>query len=250
MRPPLRGAAATGHETSAHRPASQGPNAAAGGLPDFLRPLAARLRGSDRELAPPLRPVPEVWEPRRSAVLVLISGTTLEASSLLLEERSHTMRSQPGQFALPGGRVEPEDPDDVATALREAREETGLDPDGVQVVGSFAPIPMPWRSYQVRPVVAWASARPALARVDPAEVESLVWAPVAGPGSLTDPGVRRLGTLDGEPAGTAFDLPGDAFVWGFTAMILDAVLGELDAPLPRGDARPAEVPELRRRAGL
>lgn len=226
------------------------PSADRGALPAFLRPLADRLHGADRELAPPLRPVPKVWEPRRSAVLVLLAGSTLEGASLLLEERSHTMRSQPGQFALPGGRVEPEDPDDVATALREAREETGLETAGVHVVGSFAPIPMPWRSYQVRPVVAWIPTRPELTRGDPAEVASLVWAPVAGTGSLTDPAVRKVGTLDGEPAGPAFDLPGDAFVWGFTAMILDAVLAELEAPLPPGEAQRAEVPELRRRAGL
>lgn len=221
-------------------------------LPPFLSALERRLAAEEHKLAPPLRPVPERWRPRSSAVLLLLAGTGTGDASLLLEERAHTMRSQPAQFALPGGRVEPTDADEVATALRETREETGLDPALVRVVGSFAPIPMPWRNFQVRPVVGWMPARPTLGCVEPQEVASLVWAPLTGPRSLSDPAVRRTGMLDGVPAGTAFDLPGDAFVWGFTAMILDALLGELGIEVPGDGTPPApeEVPELRRRAGL
>lgn len=226
-----------------------GPVGDAPAPPPYLAPLA-RLAAAGGVLGRALRPVPEGFAPRRSAVLVLLAGTELEGASLLLEERSHTMRSQPGQFALPGGRVEPEDPDDVAAALREAQEETGLDPAGVHVLGAFSPIPMPWRNYTVTPVVAWTATAPRLAAVDPAEVESVLWAPLVGAGSLTDPAVRRIGIVDGAVAGPAFDLPGDAFVWGFTAMIVEAVVNALELRLPPGTARRSDVPELRRRAGL
>lgn len=219
-------------------------------IPEFLRTVALRTARGDDELARPPRRAPERWDPRRSAVLLLVAGEDLAEASLLLEERSHVMRSQPGQFALPGGRAEPEDPDDVATALREAREETGLDPDAVRVLGSFAPIAMPWRNYTVRPVVGWVPEAPALRAVDPAEVERVLWAPVTGPGSLTAPAVRRIGLIDGTETGPAFDLPGEAFVWGFTAMMVEALLEAMGAPVPAGAPPRVEVPELRRRAGL
>lgn len=221
-------------------------------IPAFLEPLVRHAAVGDAVLGRALQEPPADWSPRRSAVLVLIVGGGIGDARILLEERSHTMRAQPAQFALPGGRAEPEDADDTATALREAREETGLDPADVRVLGAFAPIPMPFRDATVSPVLAWAPAPPALGALDPAEVESLLWAPLTGHGSLTDPAVHRIGVLDGRATGVAFDLPGDAFVWGFTAMILDAVLGGLDLPgmpVDPADVLRAEVPELRRRPG-
>lgn len=217
----------------------------------FLAPLVRAAASGDVVLGSPVRRDRErtpALAPRRSAVLLLIAGRTVDDAAILLEERSHTMRAQPGQYALPGGRAEPEDADDVATALRETREETGLDPRGLDVVGAFAPIALPHRAAVVRPVVAWAPERPALGELDPAEVASLVWAPLTGPGSLTDPQVRRTALLDGAPVGVAFDLPGNAFVWGFTAMLLDGALRHLGlegAP----DAAALEVPGARRRPG-
>lgn len=217
--------------------------------PAFLAPLARRAAPGDEVLGRPLRNVPERWEGRRSAVLILLAGTELAGAHLLLEERSHTMRSQPAQYALPGGRVEPEDAGDEMAALREAREETGLDPRRVHLLGAFAPIAMPWRDYSVRPVVGWVPSPPPLAAVDPAEVASVLWAPLIGPGSLTDAAVRGTGWVDGREVGPAFDLPGDAFVWGFTAMIVEAALEALGLTPTPGGSRRMDVPELRRRAG-
>lgn len=221
--------------------------------PSYLAALAAKVAPGTPPLAEPLRPADPAVELRRSAVLLLLAGTSLADSAVLLEERAHTMRSQPGQFALPGGRVEPEDADDRAAALREAQEETGLDPATVQVLGAFAPLPMPWRGYRVRPVVAWTAERPELSALQSAEVERVVWAPLVGPGSLSDPAVRCAGMVTGRETGAAFDLPGDAFVWGFTALMLDALLAELglvDADRDLTGLPQREVPALRRRAGL
>lgn len=217
--------------------------------PAYLAPLARRAAAGDDVLGRPLRRVPERWEGRRSAVLILLAGTEIDEAHLLLEERSHTMRSQPAQYALPGGRVEPDDANDEAAALREAHEETGLDPRHVHVLGAFAPIPMPWRDYSVRPVAGWVASAPPLAAVDPAEVASVLWAPLTGAGSLTDASVRGIGRVDGREAGPAFDLPGDAFVWGFTAMIVEAALCALGFAPPAGGGRRMDVPELRRQAG-
>ncbi|MFQ6484030.1 NUDIX hydrolase [Brachybacterium epidermidis] len=221
------------------------------GHPGFLSELAARAgRGGEvlldrsrdaRSQLAASRP------PRRSSVLLLVAGTDLEDSQLVLEERGHCLRSQPGQFALPGGGADPGDRDEVHTALREAQEETGLDPREVTVLGAFAAIPMPWRSQHVTPVLAWTPTRPPLRAQDPVEVERVVWARLTGEGSLTDPARRYRGLLDDRPVGPVFDLPDDAFVWGFTAMIIEQMLAGLGLDPVPWDAPVRQIPPERRR---
>lgn len=222
-----------------------------GPAPQFLSLLAERARRGQETLvrsAPgPRAPAQPAEAARRSAVLVLVAGTDLDNAQLVLEERGQALRSQPGQFSLPGGKADPTDRDDVHTAMREAQEETGLDPGDVSVLGSFAAIPMPWRAQRVTPVLAWAPHPPTLRVQDPIEVERLVWAPLTGLDSLTDPRRRMRGVLHGHPVGPVFDLPGDTFVWGFTAMILEQVLTGLGLdPVPL-DAAVRDIPEERRR---
>lgn len=224
------------------------------GLPAFLAPLAARAASGGEVLlatagtrdAPPM---PPPGQERRSAVLVLVAGTGPEDAAVVLEERGHALRSQPAQFSLPGGGEDPTDRDGVHTALREAQEETGLHPGHAHVLGAFAPIAMPWRGQAVTPVLAWSPHRPPLAVQDPIEVERLVWARLQGPGSLTDPAVQVRGLLEGRDVGPAFDLPGDAFVWGFTAMILARVIDGVGLHRPRAGAAVREIPAQRRRTG-
>jgi 8-oxo-dGTP pyrophosphatase MutT (NUDIX family) len=217
---------------------------------EFLAPLAERARRGDvlvHRDPVPRDPVPSGGPVRRSAVLIHVAGTGLEDAHLVLEERGHRMRSQPGQFSLPGGGRDPGDRDDIHTALREAQEETGLDPAEAHVFGAFAPIPMPWRVQVVTPVLSWSPTLPPLGVQDPFEVERLVWAALTGPGSLTDPAHRLRGVLRGYGVGPAFDLPGEAFVWGFTAMIVEQVLTGLGLdPVPR-TAPVREIPPERRR---
>lgn len=217
----------------------------------ILAPLAERARRGDvllhRDLDARDPRQGDGGPARRSAVLVHVAGTGLHDAQLVLEERGHAMRSQPGQFSLPGGGRDPGDHDDVHTALREAEEETGLDPAGVLVFGAFAPIPMPWRVQEVTPVLSWSPAMPPLAVQDPFEVERVVWAPLTGRGSLTDPAHQQRGVLRGYGVGPVFDLPGDAFVWGFTAMILEQVLAGLGLDPVPPTAPVREIPPERRR---
>jgi 8-oxo-dGTP pyrophosphatase MutT (NUDIX family) len=72
-----------------------------------------------------------------TAAAVLIAITDRAEPGLILTMRPETMRRHPGQIAFPGGRVDPEDVDEIAAALREADEEIALPPSAVEIVGTL-----------------------------------------------------------------------------------------------------------------
>ena len=92
---------------------------------------------------------------RRSAVLMLFGPDPRGGEDVVLTERAHTLRSHPGQVSFPGGRVDPDDDGSVAAALREAEEEVGLDPAGVEVLATFPDVFLTPSQHAVTPVLAW-----------------------------------------------------------------------------------------------
>ena len=104
-------------------------------LPDWLEPI--RRGAVDITVEELTRFVPpEGSDTRRGAVLMLF-GDGPSGPDLLLTERAHDMRSHPGQVSFPGGSIDQHDASAAAAALREAEEETGLDPSGVEVFASL-----------------------------------------------------------------------------------------------------------------
>src|SRR5881392_1623356 len=96
-----------------------------GGLPVWLTPLAAAAAEVTPEQLSHFLPPQDGGRP--GAVLVLF-GEDAHGPDVLLLQRAVDMRSHPGQPAFPGGAVDPGDDGPVGAALREAQEETGLDP--------------------------------------------------------------------------------------------------------------------------
>ena len=114
-------------------------------------PPVAHLRGDD-DLNPDARAIPYDRMPQRAAVLVPVVQRA-GGLSLLLTQRSKSLSSHPGQVAFPGGKVDEGETDPVATALREAEEETGLASDFIEPVG-FLDGYLTRTAYRVVPVVA------------------------------------------------------------------------------------------------
>jgi 8-oxo-dGTP pyrophosphatase MutT (NUDIX family) len=147
-------------------------------------------------------------------------GASDEEAHVVLVERSHDMRSHPAQIAFPGGARDPEDADDVATALREAQEETGLDPSGVDVVATLPSLFIPFSGFVVTPVLGWWARPSALSVRDPNEVHDVLSVPVS---HLVAPATRFSVTHPSGYVGPGFGLD-ELLLWGFTAGLLGRVL--------------------------
>jgi 8-oxo-dGTP pyrophosphatase MutT (NUDIX family) len=188
-------------------------------LPDWLAPLATAL-ADPVGVRPRLRLTAPIGRtPRRSAVLVLF-GEDEYGPDVLLIRRASTLRAHAGQPAFPGGAQDPDDSGPIAVALREAWEETGLDPTGVVVFGQVPELYLPPSDFLVTPVVAWWRAPSPVGVVDPREVAEVRRIAVA---ELVDPANRlRVRNAMGFES-PAFRV-GGMVVWGFTAALLDAIL--------------------------
>lgn len=162
---------------------------------------------------------PDDDDVRESAVLVLF-GEGPDGPDVLLIERAHDLRSHAGQPAFPGGGVDEGDADVEAAALREAAEETGLDPAGVRVFGRLPPLWLRVSNFSVVPVLAWWESPGPVRVVDPAEVASVHRVPIS---ELTDPANRLQVRHPRGYVGPAFSVRG-LLVWGFTAGLLDRLL--------------------------
>jgi 8-oxo-dGTP pyrophosphatase MutT (NUDIX family) len=187
--------------------------------PGWLHPLLTAVRDVDAATLSRHR-VPPPAGGRRAAVLVLFGEDPGHGPDVLLMQRASTLRDHAGQVAFPGGSADPGDADATATALREAEEETGLDPAGVEPLALLPELFIPPSGFVVTPVLAhWA--RPSTVHaVDPAETAAVARVPLA---ALADPAHRLQVTHPSGYVGPAFAVAG-LLVWGFTGGILSALL--------------------------
>jgi 8-oxo-dGTP pyrophosphatase MutT (NUDIX family) len=184
-------------------------------VPAWLRELAAMA--ARMEISPLI--LPPATGGRPSAVLVLFADGP-GGPDLLLIQRSAGLRLHAGQPAFPGGAIDAGDEGPVAAALREAAEEVGVDPGGVDVVGTLPEMFIERTGFRVVPVLAWWRRPSAVAPVDVGEVAAVERVSVA---ELADPAARLMvRVLDGRTT-PAFRVRG-MLVWGFTAALVDRLL--------------------------
>lgn len=209
------------------------------GLPEWLRPVVERSREITVDHLTRFA-VPDDADPRRGAVLMLFAESADGEPELLLTERSHTMRSQPGQVSFPGGHVDPGETM-VEAALREAWEEIGLDPAEIEVFGELPELYLPPANFAVTPVLGWWRDRGHVHVASPAEVHAIHHETIA---ELLDPENRINIRHPNGWVGPGF-LVGpdkDVFLWGFTAGIIARLFDFLGWTKPWDRSRFMELP--------
>lgn len=206
-------------------------------LPEPLDTLVETLAPVDGPL--PSKAVEEWGRLQLAAVLVVLFPRS-ESIQLILTERRETLTHHPGQISLPGGRVEAgETPWEAA--LRETREEIGIDTEGLQPVGRLDVVPTAASNHLIVPFVAWSPSEPDV-RPCSDEVGSVIEVDLR---ALIDPSSVREETWDLRlgPHIVTFYAFGDHQVWGATGRILSDLAEHLSPatsghPFPPGWVRP------------
>jgi 8-oxo-dGTP pyrophosphatase MutT (NUDIX family) len=209
------GSAAAGSSPAGSSSAGSSPGRSPAAVPDWLTPLVTAAG----QLVVPAQLRPPAEGGRPSAVLVLF-GAGADGPDLLLVQRSAQLRNHPGQPAFPGGSIDAADGGPVRAALREAAEETGVDPAGVRVLAVLPELYIPRSGFVVTPVIGWWQTPGPVSAVDTAEIAAVHRVPVA---ELARPANRIMIAYPDGRGGPAFRVAG-LLVWGFTAALIDQLL--------------------------
>ena len=169
---------------------------------------------------------------RPAAVLIPV-GVGPEGEYVVFTRRTDRVEYHKGQISFPGGAVDPEDRDRVETALRESREEIGLRPDDVEVLGLLDDVAVTRSGFCITPVVGYIRREgPYPFVANPAEVAEILQVPLSW---LLDPAHVQTRLLLDERGRTFadffFDWHGHV-IWGATGRILKGFLDRIRAVMP------------------
>ncbi len=157
----------------------------------------------------------------RAAVMILITKGEEGPELLLLKRRENPEDRWSGQICLPGGRAEEEDGDLMETAIREVKEETGIEVDRDSIIFALEPFfPSNSPSLEVSPFVAELKEKREARPGD--EIEDAFWVPLS---ELKEVDPKMYG-LRGE---VAYKIR-HGIVWGLTARIIKRFLGLFRVP--------------------
>ncbi len=197
----------------------------------FIETLKKKMRqplpgfSAQRIMVPPTRKDFQPEKPgqaKQSAVLVLFYPCNSETCFILIE-RAQYEGVHSGQIALPGGQADPGDMDLKHTALREAQEETGINPQKVEVVGQLTKLFIPPSGFDVYPFVGYTTEKPDF-RPDHTETKAILEIKLK---EFLTPSCRTVRTIH-HRTGKEIEVPcfflHNKIVWGATAMILSELL--------------------------
>lgn len=157
--------------------------------------------------------------PTKSAVLILFYQDEHGHIKFPLIQRPSYNGAHSAQVSFPGGKYENEDIDLVQTALRESKEEIGIDPKQVEIVGRISDLFIWVSNFIVTPIVGVASAPPIFVK-DEKEVDSIIETDLF---DILNPEKRKEGTILARGKYKIqtpyFDID-ERIVWGATAMML------------------------------
>lgn len=180
---------------------------------EWLAARLARERAIVDEPEVPRFVLPPQRTPIPAAVLVPVVNHP-QGPTLLFTQRTSHLHDHAGQVSFPGGRVDDGDDDRIATALREAEEETGLERDRIEILGRLPDYDIR-TGFRVTPIVGWVEP-PFELRPDPFEVEQVFEVPL---GFFLDPANHQRHSR--EVNGTVshyYAMPyGEHHIWGATA---------------------------------
>jgi len=153
----------------------------------------------------------------RAGVLILLYPVSGNLNTVFIR-RTEYPGPHSGQVSFPGGKSEKKDRSQVETALREACEETGISPPGIDILGTLTPLYIPVSNTEVLPVVAYSRSMPVF-RLSRKEVRYLIEVPIR---ELTSENI--VTEKDLQVNGISLRAPGylvkKEFIWGATAMII------------------------------
>ena len=182
-------------------------------LPTWLDPVARAVDGIEASKLTQFIPTAGVGV--HSAVLVLFG----DQEDILLIERATDNSLHSGQPAFPGGRVEATDRSSSDAALREAHEETGLNPVGVTPIAQLPDLWIPISNYVVSPILGWWHSPSDVYARDSNEVASVHRVPIS---EFINPDNRVRIRHPSGYMGDAFEVS-NLLVWGFTGGLLSTL---------------------------
>lgn len=183
--------------------------------------LVDRLRGAVRGIDDPVPPIPEGL---RAASVLLLCDPSTPGVPLLFVLRSAELRQHPGQIAFPGGGAEPVDTDVIATALREAHEELGIESASVEIIGVLSPFSTVVSGRWLTPVIGL-QREPIELKADHIEVAE--WFRIDIADLMRAPHSVRRFERDGVSRGVHFYETSNRVIWGVTGAIVHELLERL-----------------------
>jgi 8-oxo-dGTP pyrophosphatase MutT (NUDIX family) len=166
----------------------------------------------------PLRKVPDLplSETGKASVLILLYSRRDELWTLFIK-RTIYRGHHSGQVSFPGGKKEKHDTSPEHTALREANEETGVDPSKIRILGTLTPLHIPVSNIEVLPVVGYTDNEPEF-RISEIEVEYLIEVPLNE--LMNKMTTEKKLVINSEIIKVPGYLVQNEYIWGATAMIL------------------------------